>query len=255
MDDKSANPRSLKDAMRTLRVGEAERTGVVVALRDAEMARLTLLKDRIDPVIAQVPAEIDLFDIGLTPGDPARLWVDMISFVEMARDKRTYRFLQDTRLGRSVIMESDRVDEVGEAITAYIAQRLIERERMLAGRVPPQGVARAIPESAPDQAVLGAVEALRAEARAQAGMAPATPTPAETAAATVQATTPQSTTPQAIVQNAEPASPAPAQAPARKRRREGVRFGWAAIFILFVLGLALGMAGVLGVAMLAARGL
>lgn len=251
MDDKSANPRSLKDAMRTLRVGEAERAGVVVALRDAEMARLTLLKDRIDPVIAQVPAEIDIFDIGLTPGDPARLWVDMISFVEMARDKRTYRFLQDTRLGRSVIMETDRVDEVAEAVTAYIAQRLIERERMLAGQIAPRGVARTIPESAPDGKVVGAVEALRAEARAQAGMAPAMFSAAETAAPALQ-----STTAQAIARTIEPAAPASVQAtaPAKKARREGVRFGWAAVFILFVLGLAIGMVVVLGVAMLAARG-
>ncbi|WP_204303264.1 hypothetical protein, partial [Stenotrophomonas maltophilia] len=79
--------------MRRLRIQEAERTGVIVALRDAELARLEMLNDKLKPVFAQVPVHIDLFDTGLIPGDPPRLWIDMISFVEMARDKRVFRFL------------------------------------------------------------------------------------------------------------------------------------------------------------------
>ena len=61
-----------------------------------------------------------------------RLFIDVIGFVEMSRDRRGYRFLQDTRHGRIVIAETDKVETMVEAITAYMAHRLIEREKALA---------------------------------------------------------------------------------------------------------------------------
>jgi hypothetical protein len=50
----------------------------------------------------------------------------------MGRDKRVYRFLQDTRYGRKVLAETGNVVEIVEAVTKYVAQRMIERERALA---------------------------------------------------------------------------------------------------------------------------
>ena len=123
----------LKEAVRQARIDLAERTGVVVDLRNAEMARLQLLNDALDPVFAEVPPEIELFDRGLVPGDPPRLWIDMIAHVVMGRDKRVYRFLQDTRLGRRVLAESVEVGEIAAAVTNYVARRMVERERVLAG--------------------------------------------------------------------------------------------------------------------------
>src|SRR3978361_1395653 len=61
-----------------------------------------------------------------------RLWLDAISHVAMARDKRRYRFVQDTRFGRKVLAESNDIDEIVEAITHSVAARIIERERALA---------------------------------------------------------------------------------------------------------------------------
>ena len=49
-----------------------------------------------------------------------------------ARDKRRYRFVQDTRFGRKVLAESNDIAEIVEAITHYVAARIIERERALA---------------------------------------------------------------------------------------------------------------------------
>ncbi|QCK88314.1 hypothetical protein E8L99_22395 [Phreatobacter aquaticus] len=132
MDDNRARPLSLTDAVRAARISEAERTGVVVDLRDAELARLEILADLVKPVFADIPAGIDLFDTGLVPGATPRFFVDMIAFVEMGRDKRTYRFLQDTRYGRRVIVESAEAQVLAERITAYVAERLVARERMLA---------------------------------------------------------------------------------------------------------------------------
>lgn len=129
-------PPSLKEAVREARIEAAERSAVIVDLRDAEMARLELLSEALDPVFAEVPKEVDLFDRGISHGDVPRLWIDAIAHVEMGRDKRQYRFVQDTRYGRAVLAESYEVAEVVQAVTRYVARRLIERERALADDVP-----------------------------------------------------------------------------------------------------------------------
>lgn len=123
----------LKDAMRQARIELAERTAVIVDLRNAEVARLELLNEALDPVFAEIPAEAELFDRGVIAGDPPRLWIDMIAHVIMGRDKRTYRFLQDTRYGRRVLAESSDIAEMAATVTQYVARRLVERERMLEG--------------------------------------------------------------------------------------------------------------------------
>jgi len=128
-----APPRErLKEALRKARVDHAERTGVVVDLHDAEVARLELLNEALDKVFEEVPGEVDLFDRGISRGETPRLWIDAIAHVAMGRDKRTYRFLQDTRYGRKVLAESVNVPDIADAVTKYLAQRLIERERALA---------------------------------------------------------------------------------------------------------------------------
>src|SRR5712691_11388100 len=125
-------PPRLKDAVRQARIEQAERTAVVVDLRNAEVARLELLDEALAPVFAEIPPDIELFDRGVVPGDPPRLWIDMIAHVVMGRDKRIYRFLQDTRYGRRVLAESVNVPEIVDTVTKYLAQRIIERERALA---------------------------------------------------------------------------------------------------------------------------
>lgn len=124
-------PQRLKEAVRAARIESAERMGVVVELRDAELARLELLNEALDPIFKEIPADIDLFDRGLSRGDTPRLWIDAIAFVEMGRDKRHYRFLQDTRYGRKILSESPEIGETTGHITRYLARRLVERERAL----------------------------------------------------------------------------------------------------------------------------
>ena len=125
------SPERLKEALRKARVDQAERTGVVVDLHDAEVARLEILNEALDPLFEEIPAAIDLFDRGISRGETPRLWIDAIAHIGMGRDKRLYRFLQDTRYGRKVLAESLNVAEMADAITKYVAQRMIERERAL----------------------------------------------------------------------------------------------------------------------------
>lgn len=123
---------SLRDAIRAARVDAAEQAGVVVELRDAELARLAMLNEMLEPVFAEVPVEhADLFDRGLMPGETPRLFVDMVAHIAMGRDRRTYRFLQDSRSGRRVLAESANPVEIVDAVTRYVARRLIAREQVL----------------------------------------------------------------------------------------------------------------------------
>jgi len=126
-----AKPMRLRDALRKARIEAADRTGVVVELRDAEVARLEILNEALDPLFAQIPNDVDLFDRGISQGDTPRLWVDVVAHVAMGRDKRLYRFVQDNRFGRIVIAESHEVSAVVDAVTSYVARRMIEREHAL----------------------------------------------------------------------------------------------------------------------------
>jgi hypothetical protein len=127
-----SEPQRLRDALRKARVDHAERTAVVVDLHDAEVARLELLNEALDPLFEEIPPGVDLFDRGISRGETPRLWLDTIAHVAMGRDKRVYRFLQDTRYGRKVLAESGDIAEIRDTVAKYLAQRLIERERALA---------------------------------------------------------------------------------------------------------------------------
>ena len=74
---------------------------------------------------------------GLGGEEALRLFVDVLGFVEMGRDKRTYCFFQDTRYGRRLMAESDRLPVIVEAVTDYVARRLVEREKALASDLTP----------------------------------------------------------------------------------------------------------------------
>jgi len=124
-------PTRLRDALRQARIEAADRTGVVVELRDAEVARLEILNEALDPLFAEVPERVDLFDRGVSQGETPRLWIDVVAHVVMGRDKRIYRFVQDTRFGRIVIAESHDVPVIVDAVTGYVARRMIEREHAM----------------------------------------------------------------------------------------------------------------------------
>ncbi|MEH2537313.1 MULTISPECIES: hypothetical protein [unclassified Bradyrhizobium] len=124
-------PTRLRDALRQARIEAADRTGVVVELRDAEVARLEILNEALDPLFAEVPEQIDLFDRGVSQGETPRLWIDVVAHIVMGRDKRIYRFVQDTRFGRIVLAESHDVPVIVDAVTGYVARRMIEREHAM----------------------------------------------------------------------------------------------------------------------------
>jgi len=123
---------ALRKAVRQTRIEIAEKSSVVVDLRDAELARLELLNEALDPLFQETPPDVELFDRGISHGDTPRLWIDAVAHIAMGRDKRRYRFVLDTRYGRKILAEDNDIAEIVEAVTHYVASRIIERERALA---------------------------------------------------------------------------------------------------------------------------
>src|ERR1700674_4224911 len=130
-------PMRLREALREGGLEAADRTGVVVDLRDAEVARLEILNEALDPLLAQIPDPVDLFDRGISQGETPRLWIDVVAHVVMGRDKRHYRFVMDGRYGRKMLAESTEISEIVDAVTHYVANRLVERERALTDKTIP----------------------------------------------------------------------------------------------------------------------
>jgi hypothetical protein len=142
--------RKLSDAIRDVKNAFADRDDVVVDMREAHRMRLDLLAAELAPVFADVPADMDNFDFAVSSGLQPRLWIDAVSHVAMGRDRRTYRFLRDTRVGRVVLAESTEMKPVADQVTRYVAERVIERRRMMEGGVEPTlaGIKRnAVPEA------------------------------------------------------------------------------------------------------------
>ena len=164
MDErKSERPPTLRSALRRARAESADQQDALTDLRQAETARLEMLEEAIRPILDQAPDDVEMFDLGVSHGDKPRLFLDMISFVDLAHDRRTFRFFQDTRHGRVMIAESDSPDRIVAAVTNYVARRLVEREQALAADWRSQ--------SAADQTI-------RTHARAKALSRPATAQPA-----------------------------------------------------------------------------
>lgn len=145
--------RRLTEVMREVKNAVADRDDVVVELREASRTRLELMATELAPLFADVPADIDLFDFTISSGLQPRLWIDAVSHVAMARDRRTYRFVRDTRAGRVVLAEDTAIKPVADQVARYIAERLVERERLLDGAVEPASPGRVIQVAEPDTIV------------------------------------------------------------------------------------------------------
>lgn len=131
--DNAQNNNRLSDIVRKARVSSAERQDVVVDMKEADKARLELLAEKLEPIFDEVDKEDDRFDFNISSGAQPRIWIDSVAHVHMGRDRRSYRFVRDSRLGRVVLIESGDADEVYSYVTNYIAERVIEREKLLEG--------------------------------------------------------------------------------------------------------------------------
>lgn len=127
----------LAEQVREMKTALADRDDVVVELREASKMRLELLAQELAPMFEEVPKDSEQFDFTISSGLQPRLWIDATAHVAMGRDRRVYRFVRDTRLGRVVLAETAEMKVITEQVTRYIAERIIERERAIEGESHP----------------------------------------------------------------------------------------------------------------------
>ena len=128
----SNGTKRLADAVRAAKIAAAQRTDIVIDIREADRARLEIFADELQPIVDAVPADDDLFDFTLSGGPQPRFWVDATAHVVMGRDRRTYRFLRETRLGRVTLAEATESRVMVDRVTDYVAERIVERDKALA---------------------------------------------------------------------------------------------------------------------------
>ncbi|MDX1731807.1 MAG: hypothetical protein R3184_11770, partial [Aurantimonas coralicida] len=58
----------LADAVRQAKIAAAQRSDVVVDIREADRARLEILQEELQPLIDELPAGEDMFDFTLSGG-------------------------------------------------------------------------------------------------------------------------------------------------------------------------------------------
>ncbi len=127
----------LTGALREARQAEAAHFEATLELRDSKSLRLQLLKDDLVPLLDSSPEARELFDLALIPGEPPKLWIDLISFVVMEPDPRSYRFLQHRQDRREILFESHDRELMAAAIRRHMAHLVVARERQSASLPPP----------------------------------------------------------------------------------------------------------------------
>lgn len=159
----ASNVRRLADVVREVKTAAADREDVVVEMREASRTRLEILAQELQPVFSEVPEDDPIFDFAISSGQQPRLWIDAVAHVTLGQDRRTYRFLRDTRIGRVVLAESTDVKIVADQVTRYIAERFVERQRMVEGELIALPRMRAIQQAEGESGTEGADA--KAEAR------------------------------------------------------------------------------------------
>lgn len=118
--------------MNKAREKEGAQLDAAQAVRDAKALRLQLLKDELSVIVASSREARENFDVALSPGEPRRLWIDLITSVVMEPDPRTYRLIEDHHGGRATLFETQDRAEMIDKIKELMAHRVISRERRMA---------------------------------------------------------------------------------------------------------------------------
>jgi hypothetical protein len=71
------------------------------------------------------------------PSRPARLWIDLFTYVAIDEGSGAYLFIRNSENGRRTLFSANNVADVTDRITTYMAREIVRRERMEAALLEP----------------------------------------------------------------------------------------------------------------------
>lgn len=92
-------------------------------MADSEALRLSSLHSGLSAFLAEHPRLGPLADLVLVPGEPPKLWIDLVTSVVMEPHFRSYRIQQEFPDKLMVLLETTRQDEALRFLEAYLKER------------------------------------------------------------------------------------------------------------------------------------
>jgi hypothetical protein len=124
-----AADRQFETALKQARLAETAHIDALIALKDGKALRLDHLRAKI---LQSLPLENPLrplVDLRLSPGEPPRLFLDLVTSVGMGPDGRVFELQQDQEGDRIVTYETPDADAMFRQILKIQAHRYIADAR------------------------------------------------------------------------------------------------------------------------------
>ena len=125
---------ALTTALIEARLAQAAQFDAVSRVHDARTLRLEALRDSVVPELANSPHLRELVEINIQDGETPRLWIDLISYVVMEPDPKSYRLVQSSERGRETIFETRDAEQMKRYVLRHLAHRAVVVERAIAGK-------------------------------------------------------------------------------------------------------------------------
>jgi hypothetical protein len=124
-------------ALKQARLAEAAHLEAEVSLRDARSLRLLALRDALKGDLAGHEAALSLFELNVQDAERPKLWLDLISFIEMEPNPKSYRLTQDGPQGRTGLFETTDAAAMQAQALRHMAHRLVAHDKQAAAFAPP----------------------------------------------------------------------------------------------------------------------
>lgn len=128
MADVNAFTKALKEA----RLAEAAHLDAVLDLRDVRVLRLETLREMLQPQLKMNNDTNSFFELSVQSGEKPKLWLDLISAIEMEPDPKTYRLVQGKQGARESLFETRDAELMAAFALKYLAHRLIAQDKLSA---------------------------------------------------------------------------------------------------------------------------
>ena len=126
---------ALTTALIEARLAQAAQFEAVARVHDARTLRLEALRDCLMPELANSPHLRELVVINIQDWEIPRLWIDLITYVVMEPDPKSYRLVQSSERGLETLLETRDAEQMQRYVLSQIAHRAVAVERAIAGKL------------------------------------------------------------------------------------------------------------------------